>query len=87
MATTGSMNNIKPIQEFFSKALHVAVHRVDGSCHSNFYAIDIGWKRWNINFVFNIIPKENITHSEVDGSGRLSAKSQVFSSSPTNPSL
>ena len=66
---------------------HVAVHRVDCSCYSIFHVIDICWKWWNTNFVFNIPPQEKATLSEDRASGRPSAESEVFSTSTTNPSL
>ena len=60
--------------------------RVDCSYYSIFHVIGIFWKQWHINFIFNIPLQEKITHCDVWGSGRPSAKSNVSSTS-INPLL
>ena len=88
VATTDSKDNIKLIREFNPNVpQYVTVHCVDCSCYVIFYIIDICWKWWSINFVFNVSPQKEVTQSEAWKFGRPSAESKVSITSPTNPSL
>ena len=68
VTTTGSMGNNKTISDFLPNVpQHVVVHHIYCSCYSTLHIINICWKWWSINFVFNIPPTRKKSHTVRSG--------------------